>query len=175
MLWAFVLTTTLPTHKDRVVVHHHVVQHHHARPAAAYSLMPIAVGIASWYGPGFQGLPTASAKPFNTNQPMCAMRHVPLGTPVLVQNHHTKKVAWCRIVDRGPYVGNRVIDLSHEVKQQLGMGGLAPVTVYRVSYPHCSHSVANRSEEAGQPRKEQDIKKKPDPLWDKAFPYVAWV
>ena len=84
--------------------------------AAAYQC-----GTASWYGPGFNGRPTASAERFNQNAMTAAHPSLPFGTIVSVRNQKTGKVVKVRINDRGPYVGGRVIDLSKAAATKLGM------------------------------------------------------
>jgi rare lipoprotein A len=61
---------------------------------------------------------------------ICAMRHIRLGTLIRVVNVSNGRSATCRVDDRGPYVGDRIIDVSLYVKQKLHMGGLAYVKVY---------------------------------------------
>jgi rare lipoprotein A len=87
-------------------------------------------GVASWYGPGFQGSPTASGIPFDTNSPQCAMLHVKLGTVVIIENVKNHRRVPCVISDRGPYVGDRVLDMSHYVKDMLAAGDLTQVKVW---------------------------------------------
>jgi rare lipoprotein A len=87
-------------------------------------------GIASWYGNQFQGSRTASGVPFNTFASECAMRYTPLFKWVTVTNLANGRKAQCHILDRGPFVIGRIIDLSYAVKLQLKMrGGLAYVSV----------------------------------------------
>ena len=88
-------------------------------------------GIASWYGPGFHGRPTASGERFNTNALTAAHRTLPLGSRVLVTNRQTGRSVVVRINDRGPFVAGRVIDLSRAAARAIGINGVAPVTVSR--------------------------------------------
>lgn len=96
------------------------------------SLGPIQMrisGWASWYGPGFHGNLSASGEPFNQNALTAAHRHLPFGTLVMVRNLDNGKSVVVRINDRGPFVGDRVIDLSAGAASVLGMmsSGVAPV------------------------------------------------
>lgn len=86
-------------------------------------------GLASWYGPGFHGSPSASGEPFNQNALTAAHRTLPFGTQVLVTNTNNGQSVVVRINDRGPYAGNRVIDLSTAAARMLGLiqSGVAPV------------------------------------------------
>lgn len=95
------------------------------------------VGVASWYGAEFQGLPTASGPPFNMNAMTCAHRLLPLGTRVRVTDLVTFRSLVLRVNDRGPYVDGRVLDVSRAAAKYLGFlgAGLAPVRIEVVSYP----------------------------------------
>ncbi|NJR51567.1 MAG: septal ring lytic transglycosylase RlpA family protein [Leptolyngbyaceae cyanobacterium CSU_1_3] len=105
------------------------------RPASKdqeISLGPIKVrvdGWASWYGPGFHGNASASGEIFNENAMTAAHRSLPFGTQVQVTNLDNGRSVIVRINDRGPFVGNRVIDLSAGAARILGVihSGVAPV------------------------------------------------
>ena len=86
-------------------------------------------GIASWYGAYFQGRPTASTEPYNMYALTAAHKILPPGTKVKVTNVENRKSIIVRINDRGPCVGERIIDLSFESARQLGVvdHGLAAV------------------------------------------------
>jgi rare lipoprotein A len=88
-------------------------------------------GKASWYGPGFHGKETASGETYNQNELTAAHRTLPLGTEVEVTNLKSGKSVKVEINDRGPYVGNRVIDLSRAAAKEIGMKekGLATVKI----------------------------------------------
>ena len=79
------------------------------------------VGTASWYGPGFHGKKTASGERFDQNKLTAAHRSLPLDTVVKVTNLDNGKAVKVAINDRGPYVGNRVIDLSRAAARELDM------------------------------------------------------
>lgn len=86
-------------------------------------------GWASWYGPGFNGNASASGEIFNQNAMTAAHRSLPFGTQVQVTNLDNGRSVIVRINDRGPYVGDRVIDLSAGAARILGVisTGIAPV------------------------------------------------
>lgn len=86
---------------------------------------------ASYYGKGFEGRPTASGERFNSERLTAAHRTLPFGTIVKVTNAATGKSVKVRINDRGPFHGNREIDLSTAAARQLGMlaSGTAKVTL----------------------------------------------
>jgi rare lipoprotein A (peptidoglycan hydrolase) len=79
------------------------------------------VGVASWYGPGFHGRRTASGTRYDMNELTAAHKTLPFGTRLLVKNKATGKSTVVTITDRGPYVGQRVLDLSKEAARQLHM------------------------------------------------------
>jgi peptidoglycan lytic transglycosylase len=88
-------------------------------------------GIASWYGPGFNGRKTASGEIYDMHTLTAAHNILPLNTLVRVTNLSNNKDVVVRINDRGPFVGERVIDLSLAAAQEIGMvaPGTTPVRV----------------------------------------------
>ncbi len=78
-------------------------------------------GYASWYGPKFHGRKTASGIRFNMYDLVAAHRTLPLGTVLLVKNLKNGKTVKVRIIDRGPYVKGRHLDLSYGAAKKLGM------------------------------------------------------
>lgn len=89
-------------------------------------------GKASWYGPGFQNLPTASGELFDENALTAASRTLPLHSWVTV-TYRGRSVP-VEITDRGPYAKGRIIDLSKRAATELGMKG---VGVARVTISTC--------------------------------------
>ena len=77
-------------------------------------------GMASWYGPGFDGNYTANGEVFNQYALTAAHRYLPFGTKVRVTNLDNGRSVVVRINDRGPFVGDRVLDLSRGAAQILG-------------------------------------------------------
>ena len=77
-------------------------------------------GVASYYGPGFHGRRTANGETFNMHAMTAAHRTLPFGTLVKVTNLSNGKSTVVRVNDRGPYVGNRVIDLSVAAAKEIG-------------------------------------------------------
>ena len=81
-------------------------------------------GTASWYGgddDGFAGRPTASGEIFDPEQYTCAHRTLPLGCFVEVENLENHKRAVLRVNDRGPFVKERILDLSKRGARDLGL------------------------------------------------------
>jgi len=93
------------------------------------------IGIASWYGKQFQGKLTASGEPFDMEKMTAAHRTLPFGAKVRVQNLVNDKTTEVRINDRGPFVGDRIIDLSHAAAQAIDMPGIANVRLQVLSTP----------------------------------------
>jgi rare lipoprotein A len=86
----------------------------------------VVSGTASWYGPGFVGNPTASGAPYDPERLTCANKELPLGTVIHVWANGLETN--CLVNDRGPYVGDRVLDMSRAGARALGYSGLAQVT-----------------------------------------------
>ncbi len=77
-------------------------------------------GIASWYGPGFDGKRTASGEIFDTNGLTAAHKTLPMPSMVRVTNLENGRSIAVRVNDRGPFEAGRVIDLSRRGAQLLG-------------------------------------------------------
>ena len=90
-------------------------------------------GLASFYGKGFEGKPTASGEPFDPQGLTAAHLTLPFGTCLEVQNIANGRTVRVRVNDRGPYVKGRLIDLSEGAARKLGMLdlGVAPVRISR--------------------------------------------
>ncbi|HKD82750.1 MAG TPA: septal ring lytic transglycosylase RlpA family protein [Candidatus Angelobacter sp.] len=80
---------------------------------------PFQVGNASWYGKQFHGKTTASGEDFDMFEFTAAHRTLPLGTFVKVTNLKNGKWIIVRVNDRGPYVGDRIMDLSYSAARML--------------------------------------------------------
>ena len=78
-------------------------------------------GIASWYGEEFAGRTTANGEIFDPSLLTAAHRTFPFGTILDITNAKTAQTVRVRVNDRGPYIGNRVIDLSYAAAQQIGL------------------------------------------------------
>jgi rare lipoprotein A len=80
-------------------------------------------GVASWYGTDFHGKKTSSGESYDMFGPTAAHRILPLNTQVKVRNPANNKEILVRINDRGPFVKERIIDLSFESAKALGLIG----------------------------------------------------
>ncbi len=96
-----------------------------------------AQGVASWYGPKFQGRRTSSGETFDMYQMTAAHRTLPLPTYVEVTNLENGRKAIVRVNDRGPFKDDRLIDLSYVAALKLGIvaSGTARVSVRAVGPP----------------------------------------
>jgi len=92
-----------------------------------------AVGMASWYGDDFHGRYTANGEIFDMNALSAAHPTLPLPSYVRVTNLANHRSIVVRVNDRGPYVGNRVIDVSVRTAKLLGFYGEG-VTRVKVEY-----------------------------------------
>jgi peptidoglycan lytic transglycosylase len=124
-------------------------------PAAALPPTPVAAapffsqtGTASWYGRSHQGRPTASGETFDMNRMTAAHRTLPFDTVLRVTNLRSGQETSVRVNDRGPFGGERIIDLSAAAAQALGMrqDGIAPVRIeaYAADQPAAAESTARR-------------------------------
>lgn len=97
----------------------------------AYDPSYTRVGTASWYGADFHGLPTANGEVFDKEQITAAHPTLPLPSLVRVTNLENGRSIEVRVNDRGPFIGDRLIDLSQAAARRLGYEsqGLARVRV----------------------------------------------
>jgi rare lipoprotein A len=92
-----------------------------------------AVGLASWYGDDFHGRYTANGEIYDMNSITAASPTLPLPSYARVTNLSNHKSIMVRVNDRGPYVGNRVMDVSAQTAKMLGFYGKG-VTKVKVEY-----------------------------------------
>ena len=78
------------------------------------------VGFASWYGPPYHNRRGANGEIFDTNAMTAAHKTLPMNSIVRVTNLKTQHSAIVRITDRGPFIGDRIIDLSLSCRQGIG-------------------------------------------------------
>jgi rare lipoprotein A len=91
-------------------------------------------GTASWYGTDFHGKRASSGEVYNMHDMTAAHKTLPMGTLVRVRNLDNSRTVEVRINDRGPFVRDRIIDLSHEAARRIGMigPGTAPVEIVAI-------------------------------------------
>ncbi len=86
-------------------------------------------GHASWYGGKFHGRKTSDGSRYDQDGLTAAHRSLPFGTKLLVMNRRTGQSCVVQVNDRGPFVGDRIIDLSRGAAKQLDMLGSGVATV----------------------------------------------
>lgn len=93
-------------------------------------------GLASWYGPDFHGKPTSCGEIYDMHALTSAHKTLPLGVSVRVTNQKNGKFVVVRVNDRGPFVGNRIIDLSYAAAKELDIvaAGTAPVRIEALGF-----------------------------------------
>jgi rare lipoprotein A len=101
---------------------------HASTPKRAVIVKPPKIGdtetgVASWYGNPYHGRQTANGEIYDMEKPTAAHRTLPFNTWVRVENTISGKSVNVRIIDRGPFVDNRIIDLSHAAAQQIELIG----------------------------------------------------
>jgi rare lipoprotein A (peptidoglycan hydrolase) len=119
------------------------------------------LGIASWYGPGFHGNPTASGAIYDQHALTAAHPTLPLGTPVEVTNLANGKSVRVRITDRGPYVRGRAIDLSRGAAKRLGMmkAGISRVRIKPLSASQAKgHRASPRRLQRERPVRRREVR-----------------
>jgi rare lipoprotein A len=78
-------------------------------------------GIASWYGPNFHGKKTSNGEIYDMYGRTAAHKTLPMNTMVKVYNKENGKTTIVRVNDRGPFVANRIIDLSNVAAREIDM------------------------------------------------------
>lgn len=104
---------------------------HHGKPLLS------EVGLASWYGPPYHNRKAANGEIYDMHQLTAAHKTLPLNSVVRVTNLKTGEQVTVRINDRGPFVGDRVIDLSMAAAKAIGVwrAGVARVRVDVLTAP----------------------------------------
>jgi len=106
------------------------------KPKLSVPLGWIQRGYASWYGPNFHGKYTSSGEKYNMYAYTAAHKTLPMDTMVKVVNLNNGKSVIVRINDRGPFVNNRIIDLSYAAAKQISLDrtGVAPVRITVIGF-----------------------------------------
>ena len=100
--------------------------------------MFVEEGTASWYGVPFHGRRAANGEIFDMNSLVAAHRTLPFGSIVRVTNLNNGRDVQVRVIDRGPFVGDRIVDLARAAAAALDMigAGTAPVRIELISGPN---------------------------------------
>jgi rare lipoprotein A len=106
-------------------------------PSSSPRIASGETGLASWYGHPYHGRPAANGEIYDMEGFTAAHRTLPFGTWVRVVNLTNDKTVDVRITDRGPFVENRIIDLSHAAAGAIGLigPGVARVRLDILSVP----------------------------------------
>lgn len=99
-------------------------------------------GTASWYGPGFHGKYTSNGELYNQEDISAAHKNLPLPSYLRVTNLDNGRRLIVRVNDRGPFHGDRILDLSHGAASRLGIigAGTAKVQVELIQPPRPSNA-----------------------------------
>ncbi|MCR5085030.1 MAG: septal ring lytic transglycosylase RlpA family protein, partial [Succinivibrionaceae bacterium] len=89
----------------------------------------IETGVASWYGPGFNGRSTSNGEIYNQKGYSAAHKNLPLPSYLKVTNLNNGKAVIVRVNDRGPFHGSRIIDLSEGAARHINMVGAGTAKV----------------------------------------------
>ena len=94
-------------------------------------------GIASWYGHPYHGRAAANGEIYDMEKMTAAHQTLPFNTWVRVYDLDNNRTTEVRIIDRGPFIGGRIIDLSHAAARALEMigPGIARVRIEIISAP----------------------------------------
>ena len=87
-------------------------------------------GVASYYADKFHGRRTASGERFDQTKFTCAHKYLPFGTRILVKNTRNGKTCVVTVNDRGPFLKNRILDLSKAAATRLGITGVGQVICF---------------------------------------------
>jgi rare lipoprotein A len=107
-------------------------------------------GVASWYGPGFHKVRTSTGEPYDMYGMTAAHKTLPLPAYVRVTNLQNGRSIVVRVNDRGPFVGNRIIDLSYTAASKLDMlrNGTAMVEVRTLDASPPADAIPNAAPDA---------------------------
>jgi len=109
----------------------------------------VAEGVASWYGKKFHGYKTSNGETYNMYDFSAAHRSLPLPTYARITNLDNGRQVVVRVNDRGPFHGDRLIDLSYAAAKKLGYLNKGTVRVRIEAYPFANAlDTADRVESA---------------------------
>jgi rare lipoprotein A len=107
------------------------------RNAVAFPVGHTEEGVASWYGHPYHGRAAANGEIYDMEKMTAAHRTLPFDTWVRVYDLDNNRTTEVRIIDRGPFIGGRIIDVSHAAARELAMigPGVARVRIEVISAP----------------------------------------
>lgn len=148
-------------HASPTIDHATTANHHRKYPvnglAQPENLLPriaryLKQGLASWYGPGFHGRKTATGEIFDMYAMTAAHKTLPIPSYAQVTNLENHRSIIVRINDRGPYHGNRLLDLSYAAAKNLDMeqDGTGAIEIKAISpsqaLPHIQQAAATQEQ-----------------------------
>jgi len=107
------------------------------KPSEPAVIGAVETGAASWYGHPYHGRRAADGEIYNMETLVAAHRTLPFNTWVRVTNLSNSKAVEVRIIDRGPFIAGRIIDLSHAAARAVDLigPGVAQVRVEVIAAP----------------------------------------
>jgi rare lipoprotein A len=135
-------------------------QARHTLPSAP-SFRSGETGLASWYGHPYHGRAAANGEIYDMEKLTAAHRTLPFGTLVRVTNVSNDKSVEVRIIDRGPFVDGRIIDLSHAAAEVIDMvgPGVARVRLDIIAAPAIASAQNWYAVQAGAFREKENAEK----------------
>jgi rare lipoprotein A len=131
-------------------------------------------GTASWYGPGFHGKKTANGEVYDMDALTAAHNVLPLNSLVKVRNLDNDKEITVRINDRGPFIGERILDLSRASADRLGILGPGTAPVQITVLESGGKALASKQKTPNTAKVEHSIAKGPNPYFTgKSFTLLA--
>jgi rare lipoprotein A len=109
--------------KKKVAASHPPSNHRTAAPVKPAKIGDTEVGVASWYGIPYHGRQAADGEIYDMDKLTAAHRTLPFNTWVRVENISTGQSVEVRVIDRGPFVDHRVIDLSRAAAEKIAVLG----------------------------------------------------
>lgn len=132
-------------------------------------------GKASYYAGQFIGRKTANGEIFTSNEYTCAHKTLPFGTKLKVTNIETNESIIVRVNDRGPYVKNRIVDLSLRGAHELGLmnSGVVNVSIEIVNKQFSSLGNTKNMDRVYVDHQFAYIKSNDDDTYDKLYTYLS--
>lgn len=145
-----------------------------------YTVMPSSAGyqergVASWYGKKFHGNLTSNRETYDMYSMTAAHKTLPLPTYVRVRNLRNNKSIVVRVNDRGPFVHNRIIDLSYAAAMKLDMikDGTSMVEVTAISFDQPSGARPTRASTTPSAPRPQASAPQPVPVENQVYVQVG--
>lgn len=135
---AFAVLLALPAIFTGCAKKKHSIVHAAGPPTPSQAqILSTEIGLASWYGHPYHGRAAADGEIYDMEKLTAAHRTLPFNTWVRVTNLTNNKTVDVRIIDRGPFIAGRIIDLSHAAAQAIELigPGVAQVRIDIIEAP----------------------------------------